>query len=324
MGKDDEISKAELLETGVEVGAAVGASLAVLDPLTAAGIVLATKFPGWVKRVTGARAQAWWNAFLKACEREDLDLEEMRDQIAAQMESDPKTADVIMGHMRDVLDTATSEAVAILGSLRGAYYREERAPDGFFRGATELLMQCTETDLEALRELTGRLACIKPTTKSRTIAVMSGQNRNTGMRTFRLAQVELEEAGTPRQDILGVGWKVGPLWKRLQHLLVSTGLARNDGQLYDFIVEHDEMRRLHSFVRRRGIRDGAYPCYRRGKDNSHHAELVSLPACFGYGATPDEALQSLKVNLALFVEDAATAELVRKPGPSGEPGAADD
>lgn len=314
MGDNDDLSKTEAFENLVELGAALMAA----EPVTGAAMMLAGKVPQWWTRRAGVRATAWWKAFLTECQREGLGLDEMRAQICEQMESNPKTADVIMGHMRDVLDTVTSEAVAILGSLRGAYYREERAPDGFFRGATELLMQCTEADLEELRNLTGRLFCIKPTTKSRTIAVTPRQDRSTGIRTFQLAQVELENVGnaTTRQDIFGVGWRVGPLWKRLQHLFVSTGLARNEGQLYDFIVEHDEMRRLHQLIRTRGIRQGPYRYCRYDMGKEHVAELEAIPTCFGYGETAEAALEALKQNLHYFVDDAETAELVKAPTPS--------
>jgi hypothetical protein len=311
MSKGDDLSKSEAWETFV----GLGATLAAVEPLTGAAMMLAGKVPGWWARRAGARATAWWEAFLEACGSEHLGLEEMRARIAEQMESNLETADVIMGHMRDVLDTVTSEAVAILGSLRGAYYGDGRKPDAFFRGATELLMQCTDADLEALRELTGRLACIRPRARSRTLAVNSFLDPNTGRRYQRFADMELDETPTTRQDILAAEWEVEPLWKRMQHLLVSTGLARDDNELYSFVVEHDDMVRLHRLVRQRGIREGTYRFYRGVRDGVHVAELASIRSCFGYGPTSDEALAALKSNLALFVEDATTAELVKIPRP---------
>jgi predicted RNase H-like HicB family nuclease len=177
-------------------------------------------------------------------------------------------------------------------------------------------MQCTDSDLFALRDLTARLSCVRPTTKSRTLAVSSSLDSNTGIRYQRVDHIELDVSPTERRGIPRVGWAVDPLWKRMQHLLVSTGLARDDNELYSFIVEHGDVRRLHGLVKQRGIREGKYLCYRSGFDNEHSAELVLMPCCFGYGSTPEEALASLKENLVLFVEDAATAELVKTPRPS--------
>lgn len=309
-GKQD-ISKSDAFDMLV----GLGATLAAAERVTAAALMLVGKVPAWWSKRVGARAEVWWTEFLKACSRDNLGLEEMRTTIAAQMENNPQTADVIMGHMRDVLDTVTNEAVGILGSLRGAYYAEHREIDGFFRSTTELLMQCTASDLAALRDLTARISCIAPRTKSCTLAVNTRFDSNTGARFQNVADVELDSTPSTRQDILAATWEVGALWKRLQHLLVSTGLARNDNDLYGFIVEHDDMRRLHHLVRQRGISDGKYRYFRRGRDNLHVAELESLPYCFGYGTTSEEALESLRSNLALFADDAATAELIKTPRP---------
>jgi hypothetical protein len=284
-------------------------------PKTAALALFLRKVPGlWGRRVN-ARAGAWYAGFLRTCQRERLTPFEMVQRVAEQIESGEAPADVVFGFVKDVMATPFEGCVPILGALRGAYYAEGRATDAFFRSFAALLAQCTELDLEGLRTLIGRLACVQPDTKSKTLLLETVYFHNaasdTGSWRRDVHQLELEvDGGSRRTNVLGTSWTAAAQWRRIDHLLVSTGLARGEGR-ENLIVQHGEVLRMQKFLRPAIEPAGRYRYVLHGSGGSYHAELELIPACFGYGATPDEAVDLLRKNLVMFVSDAATAVLAK-------------
>jgi hypothetical protein len=211
MSNDEDTTKSEAWEGLV----GLGATLMAVEPVTGAAMMLAGKMPSLWARRASARATAWWKAFLDECRTDpSTDVGALRARIEQQMESSPEMADVIMSHMRQVLDAVTGEAVPVLGALHGAYHAKNWKPDGFFRGATELLMQCAEADLEALRALAGRIACITPVTKTKTVSLSSRVFGSRPSRFYRVSHIEqAEHPNAALEEIMNVEWDAGPLWQ---------------------------------------------------------------------------------------------------------------
>lgn len=222
------------------------------------------------------------------------------------MIEDPVLADEIIGQITAALNVPHAGCVPVLGALHGAYYGSGSRPDPFFRAFTDLLMQCAEEDLAGVRELVGRCACIEPETESRTLLVKALYRD--GEWLLDIDQLELEATGWRLNSILGAGCPAPTNWRRIFRLLAA-GVAQAEGSA-KLIVEVDLMRRMLTFLKLPPVSTGFYRYSIRGGAGAYTAELESIPQCYGFGVSPDAALDLLRQNMSMFTADGRHAELV--------------
>ena len=121
-------------------------------------------------------------------------------------------------------------------------------------------------------------------------------------------QLELQAMGGELESNLGAGCPAPLNWRRIYRLFAA-GIAQAEGA-NKLVVEVDATRRMQAFLKLPPKPTGSYRYSMRGGAGAYTAELESIPYCYGFGVSPDAALEVLRRNLPLFTIDGHHAELV--------------